>query len=171
MFNNYIYNYKHNVLTMNLKKYLEKNKILKQELAKDINITYTAICSYIRGSRIPRKEIFKSIFLNTYGKVQPNDFFPIEDWKFELKYTKQLKKQSKQIQQSKQSEQIEQFYSVEELNTLLMGNLDKHRPLTMDTEIDMNTSSSTCTERNIIMSPITTKESNTLSTNLGENNV
>jgi hypothetical protein len=44
---------------MTLKEYLDNHKIMR----------------YIRGTRIPNKEIMKVIFNKTNGKVTPNDFY------------------------------------------------------------------------------------------------
>jgi len=65
---------------MTLKEYLDENKISSlTEAAKYFNLSgknpSTNIMRYIRGTRIPNKEIMKVIFKKTNGKVTPNDFY------------------------------------------------------------------------------------------------
>ena len=65
---------------MTLKEYLDNHKISSLiDAARFFNLSgknpSTNIMRYIRGTRIPNKEIMKVIFKKTNGKVTPYDFY------------------------------------------------------------------------------------------------
>lgn len=60
---------------MNLRPYLDENKISPAEFAKTIKVEPASVHRYLTGERIPRLEILERIVRATNGTVQANDFF------------------------------------------------------------------------------------------------
>jgi len=74
---------------MKIKEFIKNNRNF---LLNTLNITRQTLYYYSIGRCIPKnKELYKKMYLLSKGKIQPNDFFPIDDWKQELKQSKNKK--------------------------------------------------------------------------------
>ncbi len=60
---------------MQLKSYLDRQKISRATFAVSIGVTEVAVTRYINGDRIPRPAKMALIEAVTKGAVKPNDFF------------------------------------------------------------------------------------------------
>lgn len=60
---------------MQLKSYLEREKISRASFGATIGVSEVAVTRYINGARIPRPEKMARIEAATGGAVKPNDFF------------------------------------------------------------------------------------------------
>ena len=59
---------------MRLEQWLTETGTTQGKLARELEITQTAISRYISGARIPRAEHMVEIYEITDGVVTPNDF-------------------------------------------------------------------------------------------------
>lgn len=60
---------------MQLKSYLDRQKISRAAFGTSIGVTEVAVTRYINGDRIPRPAKMALIEAVTKGAVKPNDFF------------------------------------------------------------------------------------------------
>lgn len=60
---------------MTLKEFLTEAQIDRHQFAARINVSSESVRRYVKGERIPDKEIMGRIALATGGKVTANDFF------------------------------------------------------------------------------------------------
>ena len=60
---------------MNLRSYLDEQKITPAAFAAAIGVMPASIYRYLSGERLPHREVMEKIAAETGGKVQPNDFF------------------------------------------------------------------------------------------------
>ncbi len=64
---------------MQLKDYLVEADLTYDEFAKQIGAANAGVVAkYVAGRRVPRPQFMTAIAKATDGKVQPNDFFPLE---------------------------------------------------------------------------------------------
>jgi transcriptional regulator with XRE-family HTH domain len=64
---------------MDLRCYLDAHAISTAHFAADVGVSVQTIHRYLNGDRMPRREVMERIACVTGGKVQPNDFFTLED--------------------------------------------------------------------------------------------
>jgi transcriptional regulator with XRE-family HTH domain len=60
---------------MDLRRYLEKEKIRVAAFADAVDVSVQALYRYMHGERIPERKVMLRIIQATGGKVTPNDFF------------------------------------------------------------------------------------------------
>jgi hypothetical protein len=60
---------------MKLSKYLSDNRIDQQDFAKSIRVRPPSVSRYVKGERIPRREIARRIAKATLGMVTISDFY------------------------------------------------------------------------------------------------
>lgn len=60
---------------MTLAEYLHEAQIDRIQFATRINVSAEAVRRYVKGQRIPDKDVMGRIALATGGKVTANDFF------------------------------------------------------------------------------------------------
>lgn len=65
-----------------LNSYFKKKK--NTEIAKVVNMTSATVGLLKLQKTNPSKNTMKKFFLASKGKIKPNDFFPLDDWKKEL---------------------------------------------------------------------------------------
>ena len=67
----------------------QNNKKFQTLFFKKNNLSYQTYCNVNKG--IISSKIIKKLFFATDGEVEPNDFFPLDEWKKELKESKTKK--------------------------------------------------------------------------------
>lgn len=60
---------------MNIRSYLDEQKISPADFARSINVSAAALHRYLNGERRPHPDVMERIAAETAGAVQPNDFF------------------------------------------------------------------------------------------------
>lgn len=77
---------------MNLLKYNKNFKNKKDaEVARILGISQAMLGQMKRNKTFPSILTLKNFFFKTNGKMKPNDFFPLDEWKKELKESKTKK--------------------------------------------------------------------------------
>lgn len=64
-----------NSIVMNLRTFLDQEKITLAGFAGEIKVSVAALHRYLGGERVPRSDVLERIANATGGAVQPNDFF------------------------------------------------------------------------------------------------
>lgn len=59
---------------MKLREWIENNSTPKN-VAKHVGVDAVTVRRYMRGDRIPTKDVMVKIFNLTSGQVEPNDFY------------------------------------------------------------------------------------------------
>lgn len=68
---------------MKINEYLKKEKISISKMAKAIDENEVTIAKWLYNGSIPSKERQRKIYNFSNGKVQPNDFFGVDEWKLD----------------------------------------------------------------------------------------
>lgn len=77
---------------MKLDEWLKKYKLSRKYFCKKLNISKGYLSLIINNKALPSKIIQKKIYIYTNMKIQPNDFFDLENWNQELKQIKKCQK-------------------------------------------------------------------------------
>ena len=68
---------------MKINEYLKKEKISISKMAKAIDENEVTIAKWLYNGSIPSKVRLLKIYNFSNGKVQPNDFFGVDEWKLD----------------------------------------------------------------------------------------
>ena len=63
-----------NIAAMDLRSYLDDQKIPVSQFAADVRVSVAALHRYLAGQRVPRPEIMRRIITASGGAVRPDDF-------------------------------------------------------------------------------------------------
>lgn len=69
---------------MKLSEWREEREWTQERLAEELGCTALTVYRYETGRRMPDREAMEKIFFVTEGKVEPNDFYPLGDWRRRL---------------------------------------------------------------------------------------
>ena len=64
---------------MKLKDWLSKENKIIADMARDLNLTHTAVRYWVEGLRCPRPYQMQKIVTYTKGEVTANDFYGVEE--------------------------------------------------------------------------------------------
>lgn len=63
---------------MQLSAYLLQRDLSAAEFGRRVDISKQAMSRYVRGVRIPRRDVMARILVETGGRVKPGDFYRID---------------------------------------------------------------------------------------------